>query len=73
MSNSRSLSYDVTKKMRWLLKSSFDENLIVINHNTNSDFKSHIIIKRTQKELVTLLVSEASVSLLIGHFINTMK
>jgi hypothetical protein len=40
-SNSRSHSF-VTPKMMFL-KSPLDQNLIMINHKLNGDFKSHII------------------------------
>jgi len=45
-SNFKSLSC-IPQKMRWLLKSLFEQNSIVINHKLNSNFKSHIIIRRT--------------------------
>jgi hypothetical protein len=34
--------------MMWLLKSSFDQNLIMINHKFNSDFNSYIILSKIQ-------------------------
>jgi hypothetical protein len=34
---------NVHKKMRWLLKSHFDQNHHLINHMPNGDFKSHPI------------------------------
>ena len=37
--------------MRWLLKLSFDQNLTVVNHKPNGDFKSHIIFKWTHEGL----------------------
>jgi hypothetical protein len=43
--------------MKWFLKSSFDQNSIMINHKPNSDFKSRIIIGGTQEGLLELLVS----------------
>jgi len=42
----------VTLIMRWLLKSQYDQNSIMINHKSNSDFKSHLIIGRTQEWLL---------------------
>jgi hypothetical protein len=38
--------------MMWLLKSLFDQNSIMINHKSNNNFKSHIIIRGTQEEYV---------------------
>jgi hypothetical protein len=40
--------------MRWLLKSQFDKNLIVINHKPNDNFKSHVIFGEIQERLLTL-------------------
>jgi hypothetical protein len=40
----------VSLKMMWLLKSSCDQNLILINYKLNGDFKSHLIFRRTQEE-----------------------
>jgi hypothetical protein len=39
----------VPKKMRWLLKSLFDQNIIVINLKPKDDFNSHIIVGGTQE------------------------
>jgi hypothetical protein len=47
--------YYIFPKMRWLLKSSFDQNSIVINHKFNGNFKRHIIIRGTLERLLTLL------------------
>ena len=33
----------VTLRLRWLLKSLIDQNLIIINHKTNDNFRNHII------------------------------
>jgi hypothetical protein len=33
----------VPPRTTWLLKSSLDQNSILINHKLNGDFKSHII------------------------------
>jgi hypothetical protein len=45
--------------MRWLLKSSFDQNLVEVNHKANEDFKNHIYswkdMKVTQERFVVLL------------------
>lgn len=54
VSNSISLYY-IPPKMRWLLKSSFDQNSIVINLKLNGNFKSHIIIGGTLERLLALL------------------
>jgi hypothetical protein len=35
------------QKIRWLLKLQVDQNLIVINHKPNSDFKIHLIFGGT--------------------------
>jgi hypothetical protein len=35
-------------RMMWLLKSQFDQNLIMINHKSNGNFNNHIIFSRTQ-------------------------
>jgi len=35
--------------MIWLLKSQFDQNLIIINHKLNGDFKSHINLGEIQE------------------------
>jgi hypothetical protein len=43
--------------MRRLLKSSFDQNSIIINHKLNSDFISHLIFLGTQEELLALLIT----------------
>jgi hypothetical protein len=42
--------------MTLLLKSSFDQNLIMIIHKPNGDFKSHLIFGGTQEGLLALLV-----------------
>jgi len=47
-SNSKSLSF-VTPKIMWLLKSSFDQNSIMINHKANNNFKSHFIFLGAQE------------------------
>jgi hypothetical protein len=47
-SNSKSSSC-VPLIMMWLLKLSFDQNSIMINHKSNGNFKSHIILGGTQK------------------------
>jgi len=39
----------VSPRMMHLLKSPLDQNLIVINHKLNGDFKSHIILGRIQE------------------------
>jgi hypothetical protein len=39
-----SLSF-ITPKMKWLLKLSFDQNLIMINHKSNNNFKRHLIFR----------------------------
>jgi hypothetical protein len=62
MSNSRRLSYVISKTM-CLLKLLCDQNLIVIDHNPNSNFKSHFIFKGIQEELLALL--------LVSYTINT--
>jgi hypothetical protein len=41
--------------MMWLLKSSIDQNPIMINHKSNGDFNSHIILSKTQVGLLKLL------------------
>jgi hypothetical protein len=38
--------------MDCLLKSQFDQKLIVINYKFNNNFKSHIIIGRIREELL---------------------
>jgi hypothetical protein len=48
MSNSTRGSSCVSPLMRWLLKSSFDQNSIMINYKHNDDFKSHINRKDTR-------------------------
>jgi hypothetical protein len=43
--------------MRWVLKSPFDQNSIMINHNSNGDFKHHLVFggrRVTQEGLITL-------------------
>jgi hypothetical protein len=44
--------------MMSLLKLSFDQNLIIINHKLNDDFNSYIIflsdLRRIQEEFITL-------------------
>jgi hypothetical protein len=35
--------------MKLLLKLTFDQNLIIINHKSNGDFKRHIIFRGTQE------------------------
>ena len=42
--------------MMWLLKSLFNQNLIMINHKSNGDFNRHIILSMTQVGLLELLV-----------------
>jgi hypothetical protein len=42
MGNSKSLPC-LSLKMMWLLNSQFDQNLIVIYHKSNGEFKSYII------------------------------
>jgi hypothetical protein len=46
----------VPLKMRWLLKSSFDQNSILIDHKFNDDFKSYFIFLGTQDGLLALLL-----------------
>jgi hypothetical protein len=41
--------------MIWLLKLSFDQSSIIINHNFNDVFDSHIILEGTQERLLALL------------------
>jgi hypothetical protein len=43
---------EVLLKMMWLLKLPLDQNLIVIYHKSNSDFKSHIIFIGTRGGLL---------------------
>ena len=40
-----------TQKMGWLLNLLFDQNLKLINHKLNGNFKSHIILEEIQKWL----------------------
>jgi phosphotransferase system IIB component len=44
----------------WLLKLSFDQNSIVINHKLSNDFKSHIIFRKTQEWQVTFNITRAN-------------
>ena len=44
--------------MMWLLKSKFDQNLIMINHKFNSNFMSHIILKENKSMLMTFMVKD---------------
>jgi hypothetical protein len=53
-SNSRSHSR-VPLKIMCFLKSSIDQNSIVINYKLNGDFKSHIITRGTQEWLLALI------------------
>jgi hypothetical protein len=41
--------------MMWLLKSQFDQNLIMINYKSNNNFKSHIILGVIKERLIALL------------------
>jgi len=41
--------------MMWLLKLSFDQNSIMINHKFNNDFNNHIIFNIIQIGLLELL------------------
>jgi hypothetical protein len=38
-----------------IFKVSFDQNLVMINHTSNSDFKSHLLIGSTQNVFLALL------------------
>jgi hypothetical protein len=44
----------------YLLKSQFNQNLIIINHKSNSNFKCHIIFRITREKLLTLLKCKKS-------------
>jgi hypothetical protein len=50
----------IPQKMKWLLKSQFDQNSIVIDHKLNDNFKSHLIFGMTQEKLLVLLVQCSS-------------
>jgi hypothetical protein len=42
--------------MRYLLKSLFNQNSIIIHHKSNNNFKSHITLRITQDGVVAILV-----------------
>jgi hypothetical protein len=50
------MSYLCPTRMIWLLKTSFDQNPIMINYKSNDNFNSHIILSRTQVCLIELLL-----------------
>jgi hypothetical protein len=50
------LGYLCPIRMMYLLKLPFDQNIIMINHKSNSNFNSHIIFSMMQIGLFELLV-----------------